>query len=71
MYDEPMTNAERQRLYRQRQAQGEGRTLRERSGRPQAEHGTPSRYRAGCHCTPCRAAQALRIARQRAARRAS
>lgn len=57
-------NAMKQRAYRERQAQAEGRTLGER-GRPRTEHG-PSAYNRGCRCEVCRAANTERKRRARA-----
>ncbi len=58
-----MTPAERQRAYRARKAEAEGRTLGT-IGRPKSEHG-PSAYNRGCRCEVCRAANADRQRRYR------
>ena len=61
------TPAERQRAYRQRLAEAEGRTIGP-VGRPRtAEHGSASRWRAGCRCRRCSKAHAADVAAWRAA----
>jgi len=58
-----MTPAEKQRAYRARKAEAEGRTLGA-VGRPRVAHGA-SAYTRGCRCEACRAANTERKRRQR------
>ncbi len=62
-------NAMKQRAYRARKAEAEGRTLGTR-GRPRVAHGA-SAYNGGCRCDVCRAANTERKRRARAAAKAS
>ena len=49
-------SADKQRAYRKRVAMAQGRTLGAVGRPPSAQHGTRSKYNAGCRCDPCKAA---------------